>query len=142
MRQPVGVLLVLSIVAGTLGAQEQKAVCGSNVQSTIATDRPQVTSSSIVVPCGSLQFENGFQETSAGGQQTDDLPETSIRFGVARKTELRDMVPDYHWNLATNPGAATGFGDMSLGFKQQQGPTKGKFDVSVIPSNRQEEAGV
>ena len=104
MRRPAGVLL-LSIVAGTLAAQAQKGGCGSNAQSTIATDRPQVTSSSIVVPCGSLQFENGFQETSAGGQQTYDLPETSIRFGIARKTELRYMVPDYYWNLATESGS-------------------------------------
>lgn len=133
MRQP-AVVLLLSIVAGTLAAQAQNAGCGSNAQSTIATDRPQVTSSSIVVPCGSLQFENGFQETSAGGQQTYDFPETSIRFGIARKTELRYMVPDYYWNLATGSGTATGLGDMSLGFKQQVGPTKGKFDVSVIPS--------
>ncbi len=133
MRRPAGVLLLL-IVAGTLGAQAQNGGCGSNAQSTIVTDRPQITSSSIVVPCGSLQFENGFQETSAGGQQSYDLPETSIRFGIARKTELRYMVPDYYWNLATNPSAATGLGDMSLGFKQQLGPTKGGFDVSLIPS--------
>jgi len=49
----------------------------------IATDRPQVTNSSVVVPCGSLQFENGFQVTKNSGQHSPDFPETSIRFGVA-----------------------------------------------------------
>ena len=44
------------------------------------------------------------------------------------------MAPDYYWNLAIASGAATGLGDLSLGFKQQLGPTKGKFDVSLIPS--------
>jgi hypothetical protein len=127
-----GVMVVVSI-SGTLASLAQKPPCGSDASSTISTDRPQITSSSIVVPCGSLQFENGFQETSAGGRQTYDLPETSIRFGIARKTELRYMVPNYYWNLAAGSGAANGLGDMSLGFKQQLGPVKG-FDVSIIPS--------
>jgi hypothetical protein len=34
----------------------------------IATDRPAVTNSSVVVPAGSLQVENGFLETSSPGQ--------------------------------------------------------------------------
>ena len=133
MPRDFGVLMVV-FVAGTIAGQAQKPTCGSDAQSTISTDRPQITSSSIVVPCGSLQFENGFQETSGGGEETYDFPETSIRFGIFRKTELRYMVPDYYWNFATGAGAATGLGDMSLGFKQQLGPTKGGFDVSLIPS--------
>lgn len=131
-------VLLLSVLAGTVAGSAQTGSeawsCGADARSTISTDRPQVTSSSIVVPCGSLQFENGFQETSAGGQDAYDLPETAVRFGVLRKTELRFGVPDYYWNLATASGAATGLGDMSLGFKQQLGPTKGKFDVSLVSS--------
>ena len=133
MLRHFGVLTVV-VISGTIASLAQKSPCGSDARSTISTDRPQITSSSIVVPCGSLQLENGFQETSAGGQQTYDLPETSIRFGIARKTELRYMVPDYYWNFATGSSGATGLGDMSLGFKQQLGSTKGKFDVSLIPS--------
>jgi hypothetical protein len=133
MRGRLGVLILL-FVAGRIACLAQSASCGGAAQSTIATDRPQVTGSSIVVPCGSLQFENGFQETGSAGQQTSDFPETSIRFGIATQTELRFMVPDYYWNLATDSGVATGLGDMSVGFKQQLGPTKGKFDVSLIPS--------
>jgi hypothetical protein len=36
----------------------------------------------------------------------------------------------------TRPPAesATGLGDLSVGFKQQLGPTRGGFDVSLIPS--------
>jgi hypothetical protein len=34
----------------------------------IATDRPAVTNSSVVVPAGSLKVENGFLETSSPGQ--------------------------------------------------------------------------
>src|SRR5277367_1701637 len=133
MPLPFPVVLLGFLVTGTIAGHAHAWTCTPNAQSTIATDRPQITSSSIVVPCGSLQFENGFQETSSGDQQTYDLPETSIRFGIARKIELRYMVPDYYRNFATGSGTATGPGDMSLGFKQQLGPAKG-FDVSLIPS--------
>jgi hypothetical protein len=109
-------------------------VCGANAQSTIATDRPQITNSSVVVPCGSVQFENGSQETVNSDQRSFDLPETSARFGIANKTEIRLGASDYLNNDDTGSGFANGFGDLSLGFKQQLGPTRGRFDVSLIPS--------
>jgi hypothetical protein len=123
-----------AIIVGSLAPQASAQTCGANAQSPIATDRPQITSSSIVVPCGSLQFENGFQETSNGGQQTFDFPETSVRLGIASKTELRFGVPDYFYNFFAPPAFGSGFSDLTLGFKQQLGPTRGGFDVSLIPS--------
>ena len=126
--------LFLAVIVGSLAPQARAQTCGATAQSPIATDRPQITSSSIVVPCGSLQFENGFQETGNGGQQTFDVPETSVRLGIASKTELRFGVPDYFYNDDTAPTSGNGFGDLSLGFKQQLGPTRGGFDVSLIPS--------
>ncbi len=124
-------LVVISLTAAlVLDATAQK--CGSDAQSTIATDRPQNTASSIVVPCGSLQFENGFLVTGNGGQQTTDFPETAVRFGILRKTELRLGVPNYFYNYDTGSGFTNGFGDISVGFKQQLGPVA-KFDVSLIP---------
>jgi hypothetical protein len=122
------------LVAGPLALRAKAQTCGSNAQSPIITDRPQITSSSVVVPCGSLQFENGFQETSNGGQRGFDFPETSVRFGIANKTELRFAAPDYFNNDDTSSAFANGFGDLSLGFKQQFGPTRSGFDVSLIPS--------
>jgi hypothetical protein len=127
-------VLFLSVTTGTLALRAKAQSCGANAQSPIATDRPQITSSSVVVPCGSLQLENGFQETGNGGQRSFDLPETAVRFGIASKTELRFAAPDYFFNDDTASGFANGFGDLSVGFKQQLGPTRGGFDVSVIPS--------
>ncbi len=126
--------LFLAVFVGSLAPQARAQTCGANSQSPIATDRPQITSSSIVVPCGSLQFENGFQETGAGGQQTFDFPETSVRLGIASKTELRFGVPDYFYNFYAAPTFGNGFDDSSLGFKQQLGPIRGGFDVSLIAS--------
>jgi Putative MetA-pathway of phenol degradation len=126
--------LFFSVMVGTVALQTKAQTCGANAQSPISTDRPQITSSSVVFPCGSLQFENGFQETSNGGQRSFDFPETSVRFGIANKTELRLAAPDYFYNDDTASGFTNGFGDLSLGFKQQLGPTRGGFDVSLIPS--------
>jgi hypothetical protein len=91
----------------------------------IATDRPSVANSSVVVPVGSFQAENGLLVTSSQGQRTYDGPESSLRFGVAGNTELRLSVPDYYRN------DTSGFGDLTIGMKRQLGPAGG-FDVSVI----------
>src|SRR5579872_5919723 len=128
----VGSLLFLIAAFAPLTAQGQ--ACGSQEAGVIATDRPQVTSSSVVVPCGSLQLENGFLETGSGGQRSFDLPETSVRWGAAGKTELRLGVPDYFQNGPVPSGFANGWGDLSLGLKQQLGPTWGGFDLSLLPS--------
>ena len=124
------VKVLATLIPAVLAPGIKAQTCGANAQSQIATDRPQITNSSVVVPCGSLQFENGFEETGAGGQHSPDFPETSIRLGVARKTELRVGVPNYYRN-ANGTSGADGFGDLSLGFKQQLGPIAG-FDLSLI----------
>lgn len=105
---------------------------GVDTAEPIATDRPAVTNSSVVVPIGSLQAENGFLETRSQGQSVLDGPESLVRFGVAKRTELRFTVPDYFDNLTTGANPGSGFGDFALGVKEQLGPTAGKFDVSVI----------
>lgn len=112
-----------------LRAQDQAPAAGS--VNPIATDRPAFTNSSVVVPAGSLVFENGFLETGERGQSIVDAPETLVRFGLAKTTELRFTVPDYFDNLTTGHGIGSGFGDLALGVKRQLGPLH-KFDVSVI----------
>lgn len=103
---------------------------GVDAAGMIATDRPAVTNSSVVVPVGSFQAENGFLETSSHGQNVLDGPETLVRFGIAKSTELRFTVPDYFHNLSASSGS--GFGDFAFEVKEQLGPTPGKFDVSAI----------
>jgi len=121
------------LVAGTalLLGQSQPAPSPPPSDDAISTDRPAVANSSVVVPKGSLQFENGFLVTSTQGQNTFDAPETSLRFGLASTTELRFSVPDYYHDLSSGAGVS-GFGDITIGMKQQLGPTLGGFDVSVI----------
>ena len=117
----VAALLVLLVGFGSARADDSSVP--------IATDRPAVTDSSMVVPLGNLQFENGFADTVSQGQGTRDGPETLMRLGVASKTELRLTVPDYFDPV----GMDSGFGDIAIGLKQQLGPAAG-FDVSLVVS--------
>ncbi len=119
--------MVLFVLGGPLWSQDPNA---PTAPSPINTDRPAFADSSVVVPKGSLQIENGFLETSFGRQQSFDFPETQLRFGVGDKTELRFSVPDYYQHF-DGLGFANGWDDISAGIKQQLGPIHG-FDVSVV----------
>jgi hypothetical protein len=123
--------LLAFILARTVPLHGQDQPLSVDAAGPIATDRPAVTNSSVVVPAGSLQAENGLLETSSQGQSVLDGPESLVRFGVAKRTELRFTVPDYFYNLNTGGAPGSGFGDFAVGVKQQLGPTYG-FDVSVI----------
>lgn len=119
------------ILIGTdsLYCQDQASVASPP---TIATDRPAVTDSSVVVPRNYLLFENGFTETGSQGQQSFDFPETLIRYGLTSKTELRFTVPDYFQNFNSGRGFPSGWGDTSLGMKQQLVASSAGFDASLI----------
>src|SRR5215469_3964245 len=99
--------------------------------SDIITDRPDVTESSIVVPVGTLQFENGFTWTADHGAQSIDFSQTLIRLGISNKMEFRFVVPDYVHGVGTIP-IQSGFEDLAIGFKRQLGPLPGGVDLSVI----------
>jgi hypothetical protein len=132
MHTRISIALLAFILAGMapLHGQDQPASAADSAP--FATDRPSVANSSVVVPAGSIQLENGFLETSGQGQIVVDGPETEVRFGVAARTELRFTLPDYYHNLSATGGLGSGFGDFAFGVKEQLGPTLGGFDVSVI----------
>lgn len=119
----------LFVSLGTVPLRGQRA---PDPQEPISTDRPAVANSSVAVPKGDLQVENGLLITNAQGQRALDLPETSLRFGLVDKTELRLAVPDYFHDLPTGTAASSGLGDVALGVKQQLGPIHRSFDLSVI----------
>jgi hypothetical protein len=112
--------LLISILSGMVLRGQSPPASGDP----ISTDRPAIAASSTVVPKGSLQMENGFL---IGNTHNFDGPETSLRFGLTGKTELRMSAPDYDFNTTSG----SGFGDVTVGVKQQLGPA-GKFDLSLI----------
>jgi len=98
---------------------------------TINTDRPAVTESSVVVPAGALQIESGLLQSDAQGRDVLDLPEAWLRYGLLERTELRLTIPDYYRDLRGGAAGMGGFGDVALGLKQQLGPVGG-FDLSLV----------
>ena len=96
----------------------------------IATDRPDITNSSIVVPKGSLQFENGINFTTPDRSRVLDGTNTRIRLGVAPCLEILVDVPTYFATLGGR--APSGFTNVTPAVKWQISPMPGKIDLSVV----------
>jgi hypothetical protein len=94
----------------------------------IATDRPDVTNSSLVVPLGSLQAENGVDWTVHYGSNALAATNTRLRFGIAQCTEFLIDIPSYFGAL--NGSQPSGFSDLLVSVKRQL-PVPFGFDLSV-----------
>jgi hypothetical protein len=79
-------------------------------------DRPDVTNSSLVVPRGSVQFENGVNWAVYRDAQLFDGPETRVRVGLFRCGELLFDVPNY---VRTRDGATSSFSTPVISVKRQ-----------------------
>jgi hypothetical protein len=95
----------------------------------IATDRPDVTNSSVVVPFGSFQSENGINAYSRDGGREIDGTNTRWRLGIANCLEVFVDVPTYFANIKA-PGSS-GWTDVAPAVKWQISPVPGKIDLSV-----------
>lgn len=96
----------------------------------IATDRPDVTNSSLVVPVGSFQSENGVNFRGQDGSQIIDGTNTRWRLGIAPCLEILIDLPTY-LGPVRGPGSS-GFTDVTPAIKWQVSPIPGKIDVSLV----------
>src|SRR6202008_1766669 len=94
-----------------VGATEARADSCPSPQDEIATDRPDVTNSSLVVPVGSFQSENGVNISARDGGRTLDGTNTRWRLGVAPCLELLLDLPTYVANVRA--AGASGFTDVA-----------------------------
>lgn len=83
-----GGALLLAVLFGPCAQCQQPTT-----ETAIVTDRPDVTESSIVIPNGSLQLENGITWTKDHADKVVDLSETLVRVGLLNRTEIRLVVP-------------------------------------------------
>jgi hypothetical protein len=95
----------------------------------ITTDRPDVTNSSLVVPLGSLQAENGVDWTARHGSNGLDGTNSRLRLGVAHCTEFLIDLPNYSDSL--NGSEPSGFSNVVVSFKRQF-PVPFGFDLYVV----------
>src|SRR5215471_20260589 len=95
----------------------------------IETDRPDVTNSSIVVPVGSLQNENGIDASREHGADIFSGTNSRWRLGIAPCLEVLVDLPSY---VTTFRGAGpSGLTDVAPAVKWQLSPVPGKFDLSI-----------
>ena len=112
------------------GAREARAESCPTAKDAIDTDRPDTTNSSLVVPTGSLQNENGVNFTMRGDGRTIDGTNSRWRLGIAPCLEILVDLPTY---VAPLQGQADrGFTDVAPALKWQISPLPGKFDLSVV----------
>jgi hypothetical protein len=95
----------------------------------IATDRPDVTNSSVVVPAGSLQIENGINFSARDGGRFVDGTNTRLRAGIANCLEFLVDTPTYFANVRSS--GKSGFSDVAPALKWQISPP-GKVDLSAV----------
>ena len=121
-----GCLLVVSAMLTVSDAQAEGCPTPADE---IATDRPDVTNSSLVVPVGSFQSENGINLTARDGGRTFDGTNSRWRLGVAPCFEVFVDLPNYFSNIKS-PGLS-GFSDVAPAVKLQISPVPGKIDLSM-----------
>ena len=121
------VVLALAVCLGTITARADG--CPST-KDEITTDRPDVTNSSLVVPAGSLQIENGVNFSTRDGDRFVDGTNTRLRAGIANCLEFLVDTPTYFANVQGPKNS--GFSDVAPALKWQISPAPGKVDLSAV----------
>ena len=126
------VIFQLGLLSGfaLFGAVDAWADTCPTAKDEIATDRPDVTNSSLVVPTGSLQSENGVNFSTRDSARIVDGTNTRWRLGVAPCLELLLDLPTYF--AAVRGPATSGFTDVAPAVKWQISPVPGKIDLSLV----------
>ena len=83
----------------------------------IATDRPDVTNSSLVVPLHSVQAENGADWAVRHASNSLEASNTRLRAGIAHCTEFLIDIPSYFGSL--NGSQQSGFSNIVISLKRQ-----------------------
>jgi hypothetical protein len=117
-------------MCAVLAAPDAQAHSCPTAKDEIATDRPDVTNSSLVVPVGSFQSENGVNFSARDGGRLVDGTNTRWRLGIVPCLELLVDIPTYVANIRA-PGSS-GFSDLGPAIKWQVSPIPGKIDLSLV----------
>jgi hypothetical protein len=120
---------LIGLSAVVLGASAALAGQCPQIGSPIETDRPDVTNSSLVVPKGSFQSENGANFSQRDGDHQFDGSDSRLRWGIAPCLEILVDLPSY---FAAGRGPLnSGFTDVVPAIKWQISPLPGKIDLSA-----------
>jgi hypothetical protein len=156
--QPQLARIFVSLIFAAVWFELARAAECPSPASEINTDRPGVTNSSLVVPAGSFQSENGIDVRRHQDSTIFDGTNSRVRFGVAPCFEFLIDLPNYfaavgrpkspfYASIPAPPRTAfsgqpaspatdrdrggSGFSDIIPAIKWQISPDPGKFDLSV-----------
>jgi hypothetical protein len=120
-------LLTLLIYHSTIST---KADDCPTTKDEICTDRPDVMNSSVVVPAGSLQIENGINSSGRDGSRFVDGTNTRLRAGIANRLE-------FLWTCQRTlkmsaVSKVLGFPMLRQAVKWQISTIPGKVDLSAV----------
>ena len=96
--------IVLPMVLFGLSTIAATADSCSSVKDEISTDRPDVTNSSLVVPAGSLQIENGVNFSARDGDRFVDGINAGVRGEIANCFEFLVDTPSYFADVRDSKG--------------------------------------
>jgi len=119
-------VLVLA-VSGTPATAAEKC---TQTSSPIETDRPDVTNSSVVIPVGSFQIENGANLSRSGGSPDFRWKLTAAYDSALRRAWKCCSICRVYVSAFRGPGPS-GFTSVAPGLKWQISPIAGKFDLSI-----------
>jgi len=120
-------VVMVAVAVSASGLRADDACPGTDKP--IATDRPDVTNSSLVVPLGSFQNENGINVSTGRHFEAIDGTNSRLRYGIAHCLEVLVDVPNYVGSL--HRGGHSAFGDVAPAIKWQVSPIPGTFDLSL-----------
>ncbi|MBI3790338.1 MAG: transporter [Gemmatimonadetes bacterium] len=116
---------------GAVAAAAVHAQAAERRPAPIETDRPDFIESSVVVPAGSWQLENGLLFARTGPLDLTRGTESLLRVSINARLEWRVGLPNLEWERG--PGAlGAGHGDAYAGLKWQLGPV-GPWEMAIIP---------
>ena len=121
-------VLIIFLVTLTTPTATQAGECPTSAAE-IATDRPDVTNSSLVVPVGSLQIENGINTTGQGFEKTFDGTNSRLRLGIAPCLEILVDLPNYVGRLKGD--SPSGFANIVPAVKWQFDSLPAQWNLSI-----------
>jgi len=130
-------LIVFGLLSGFLCVYDlalgQKALALETSEE-IDTNRPSFMFSPLVVPRGSVQLESGTLYSGLRhGQWAYDIPETQVRVGLLKKTELQLFVPTFFLQRGVTSNQYRMSNLAEIGLKQEI-PAGKKLTLAVIAS--------
>ncbi len=140
LTQTAGVGVIKSFGIGALAAALSSAACAADM-APICAARPGKSTPVCTVPAGHFQLETGLADWSLqkSGDERDTslaIGETTFKYGLTDRTDLEvDVTP---WQRLTSRAGgvrdrASGFGDVTVAYKQQVTSSEAALQVAVEP---------